>query len=494
MAEHHASHDAAHGHVHLEYQPALPINNGKLCLWLFLSTEIMFFAGLIGTFIVLRFGAPSGTWPAPHDVHLTEQIGAFNTFVLICSSVTIVLALEAARANQTGLARIWMVLTFLLGSVFLGVKAYEYSEKFSHGIYPRKIGNMLHEKPDLYYISSVRDRLAKLANEMNTPPAEGSAADPELESRKELVNGLLENLARWTEKTATGGTPPTGIPAAMTTEVAKRDAAIAILAQQIYPLHRNEALVENYLSVEATERGDEKRLLQQKVQALQATATAQTQALNAAQAKWNELQTTQKTLHEQLQTLTTPVSLETAPSEGRVGGTAATANADSGAGLAAAETDADSRSSADVAPQAKLQAELTMVESRFAATTTEVTILQAQSAATTEELAILNSRLDSIAGREKILAEVAKHPHGLNEAFHWLKLPIMIPSGQMWASTYFLMTGFHAIHVLVGLIIFACALPLTLNRSRANMIENTGLYWHCVDLVWIFLFPLLYLF
>ena len=81
----------------LQYQPALPIGRGKLCLWLFLSTEIMFFAGLIGTYIVLRFGAPPGTWPLPHDVHLQEYVGAFNTFVLICSSVTIVLALEAAK-------------------------------------------------------------------------------------------------------------------------------------------------------------------------------------------------------------------------------------------------------------------------------------------------------------------------------------------------------------------------------------------------------------
>ena len=56
------------------------------------------------------------------------------------------------------------------------------------------------------------------------------------------------------------------------------------------------------------------------------------------------------------------------------------------------------------------------------------------------------------------------------------------------------MTGFHAIHVLVGLIIFALALPLRLDGARSNFLENTGLYWHFVDLVWIFLFPLLYLF
>ena len=82
----------------------------------------------------------------------------------------------------------------------------------------------------------------------------------------------------------------------------------------------------------------------------------------------------------------------------------------------------------------------------------------------------------------------------MNEDYAWLKLPMKIPSGNMWASTYFLLTGFHALHVVVGLIVFACIIPLKLDATRANMIENTGLYWHFVDLVWIFLFPLLYLF
>ena len=55
--------DHGHGHIQLEYQPSLPLSRGKLFLWLFLSTEIMFFAALIGIYIVLRFGAPPGTWP-----------------------------------------------------------------------------------------------------------------------------------------------------------------------------------------------------------------------------------------------------------------------------------------------------------------------------------------------------------------------------------------------------------------------------------------------
>ena len=70
----------------------------------------------------------------------------------------------------------------------------------------------------------------------------------------------------------------------------------------------------------------------------------------------------------------------------------------------------------------------------------------------------------------------------------------MIPGGNMWASTYFLLTGFHAIHVMVGLIVFALMIPMTLGVMATGFIENIGLYWHFVDLVWIFLFPLLYLF
>jgi cytochrome c oxidase subunit III len=65
--------------------------------------------------------------------------------------------------------------------------------------------------------------------------------------------------------------------------------------------------------------------------------------------------------------------------------------------------------------------------------------------------------------------------------------------GNLFASNYFLMTGFHAIHVIVGLILFALALKTPLAIGNAVFVENIGLYWHFVDLVWIFLFPLIYI-
>jgi cytochrome c oxidase subunit III len=304
--------DGHHGHLKLQYQPGLPLSRGKLIMWLFLSTEIMFFAALLGSYIVLRFGA--AVWPKPHHVHLSEPIGAFNTFVLICSSVSIVLALEAARANKTGLAKLWMLITLLLGTLFLGVKGYEYQAKFSHGIYPWAPHGRIYERPDLYYGSAVRARLGepeiidRLKQLDDTPAAELS--EQQLSARTALQQ--IRTMVNDTDQQAF---------------------EMAVVADQIMPL----------------------------------------------------------------------------PAEGSGGGHDG-------------------------------------------------------------------------------------HAHGLNDVFEWLKLPMVIPGGNMWASTYFLLTGFHAVHVVVGLIVFTVLLGYTLNRKRADMIENAGLYWHFVDLVWIFLFPLLYLF
>lgn len=73
----------------------------------------------------------------------------------------------------------------------------------------------------------------------------------------------------------------------------------------------------------------------------------------------------------------------------------------------------------------------------------------------------------------------------------------LIPGGNLWASMYFMMTGFHALHVIGGLVMLAFPCVKALNGrygpEKAGQIEVMGLYWHFVDLVWIFLFPMLYL-
>jgi cytochrome c oxidase subunit 3 len=73
--------------------------------------------------------------------------------------------------------------------------------------------------------------------------------------------------------------------------------------------------------------------------------------------------------------------------------------------------------------------------------------------------------------------------------------PHPIPYGNLFASTYFIMTGFHALHVVIGMILFGMVLMQgsKLDSNWNDWVENSGLYWHFVDLVWIFLFPLLYI-
>src|SRR5437588_10437029 len=114
-------------HVHM----GLPLPNGKLAMWFFLVTEVMFFTGIIGTYIVLRTGTPTKAepWPKPHDVHLVEWMGAVNTFVLICSSVSVVLAHWALGRGNVKLSVQLIGLTLALGVVFLVIKAVEYKSK-----------------------------------------------------------------------------------------------------------------------------------------------------------------------------------------------------------------------------------------------------------------------------------------------------------------------------------------------------------------------------
>ena len=116
----------------------LPISNGKLGMWLFLGTEIMFFTAFIGTFIVTRLGSPG--WPTDvHVTHINIWLGGFNTFVLIVSSYFVVVAHDALLKDQGARCRQFLALALLLGIVFLGVKSVEYKGKFDHGIIPGQI-------------------------------------------------------------------------------------------------------------------------------------------------------------------------------------------------------------------------------------------------------------------------------------------------------------------------------------------------------------------
>jgi heme/copper-type cytochrome/quinol oxidase subunit 3 len=116
-----------------EVRPDTGLTNPKLGIWLFLASEVMLFGSLFSSYALLRSGAP--TWPDQSEV-LSVPLATLNTVILISSSVTMVLAWAALKNKSLPRYRLFMGLTLLGGALFLVVKGIEYSEKFSHGLYP----------------------------------------------------------------------------------------------------------------------------------------------------------------------------------------------------------------------------------------------------------------------------------------------------------------------------------------------------------------------
>lgn len=300
-----------HGTASPVLKMGVPIPNGKLGMWLFLGTEIMFFAAFIGTYVVVRMGSPG--WPTdPHVTHINVWAGGINTFVLICSSVSVVLAHEAMHLRNYVKATNMMVLTLILACVFLGIKSYEYYGKYSHDILPSHIA----------------------------------------ESPQQAIDKMVKEL----------------------------DAAVGL------------------------------------------------PAIAAEQATLKNDQT-------------------------------------------AGKGDADKNTAAMQAVEAKLK-----------------------------DLApVTTFKLDLKAGKYDL--KQAEHElHSLQGTFPALKGvhdPHVIVYGNLFSSTYFTMTGFHALHVLIGMGMFLGIIALgktnKLGERHEVLVENCGLYWHFVDLVWIFLFPLIYI-
>jgi cytochrome c oxidase subunit 3 len=129
VPEHHAG-PLAHHFEDLEQQHA----SATLGMWTFLATEVMFFGGLIGGYAVYRSTSPHAWAAGAHQ--MSVPLGSINTFVLLTSSLTMALAV---RAGQLG-DRVWQVryllLTMVLGTVFLGIKATEYHEEYEKHLVP----------------------------------------------------------------------------------------------------------------------------------------------------------------------------------------------------------------------------------------------------------------------------------------------------------------------------------------------------------------------
>jgi cytochrome c oxidase subunit 3 len=362
----------------------LPLPHGKLAVWLFLVTEVMFFTALIGTYLILRNGTPTASpfrWPTPHEVHLIEWVGALNTFVLIVSSLTVVLAHHAALRRDFRRATRYVAATLALGATFLVIKGFEYHSKYRHDILPGHVGELVpaedlkperekqYQAAGMQYVRRVRDQAARVVNET-------------------YLNGVRAQL-----EAAAGAVTPE-------------------------------------------------------------TLDAQTPRVKAAYAL--------------LQTL-------------------------------GKETSADGRYQVGLGPE-----ELKEKVAALPADPAGPTITAPEVPETVRVCYGLLREIDARGAGPNNTYTGALSPAAVggrvNEILHvheGLGLTPAIPFGNLWSSCYFALTGFHALHVFGGLVAFVILLGMgmlgRLGPRHALTLELVGLYWHFVDVVWIFLFPLLYL-
>jgi heme/copper-type cytochrome/quinol oxidase subunit 3 len=111
--------------------PLTPESWGKLGMWIFLAADAMSFGGLLAGYGALRYS--SWNWPDPKSV-LGIQTTAFMTFLLICSSVTMVKALSAMKRGDRRMTKIFLALTILGGATFLGMQAIEWTGLIHEGM------------------------------------------------------------------------------------------------------------------------------------------------------------------------------------------------------------------------------------------------------------------------------------------------------------------------------------------------------------------------
>ena len=107
------------------------VDNRKLLMWLFLASDCMFFGSLIGTFLAYRGRSLVG--PSPLEI-FDIPYTSVSAFVLLMSSLTMVLALAAIQRGDPVRLRIWLVTTALLGMVFIGGQYYEFTTFYQEGL------------------------------------------------------------------------------------------------------------------------------------------------------------------------------------------------------------------------------------------------------------------------------------------------------------------------------------------------------------------------
>ena len=130
-----AVHDVDHAHTdhgdHGAHVTSTGLSNNKLSMWLFLGSECLLFGGLISTYMLYRGRHENGPGPSQiFDIPLTSV----SSFILLMSSLTMVLAVNSAKRKDDRNTNLWLVITALLGALFVGGQVYEFTAFYNEGL------------------------------------------------------------------------------------------------------------------------------------------------------------------------------------------------------------------------------------------------------------------------------------------------------------------------------------------------------------------------
>lgn len=129
-----------------------------LGMWVFLVTEIMFFGGMFFAYTLYRRAYPDAFASASNHLDLT--LGTVNTVVLICSSLTMAMAVYCTQTGKRQLQILFLILTIVLGGTFLGIKAVEYKDKYDSHLIPGQLLPGHHFEPEVQEPGKPHDKHA----------------------------------------------------------------------------------------------------------------------------------------------------------------------------------------------------------------------------------------------------------------------------------------------------------------------------------------------
>ncbi len=126
LTNHDTGHDTGHGH-----STSTGLSNNKMAMWLFLGSECLLFGGLISTYMLYRGRITQGPRPSQiFDIPFTSV----SSFVLLMSSLTMVLAVTSAQRKDNERTKLWLTITALLGATFVGGQVYEFTAFYNEGL------------------------------------------------------------------------------------------------------------------------------------------------------------------------------------------------------------------------------------------------------------------------------------------------------------------------------------------------------------------------